>query len=538
MSTATVLEECVDVAVELDGVGRRVGTVDLLDGIDLAVRRGELVAIAGGSGAGKSTLLETMAGLQRPTSGSVRWRPVSGTSPGRIGFVPQDDIIHRALPLRRTLWFAARLRLPSGTPRAAVERVVDETLHAVDLADRAGTRVADLSGGQRKRASIAVELLARPDVFLLDEPTSGLDPTSAREVVRTLRHLADTGTTVVMTTHDPTQLDRCDRVVFVARGGRLAFDGTPAEARAHFGVHDLADVYDRLGAAARPDALPLPRCPAVAALELPRRSTSWRDWRVLAGRELALLVHQPMTLAIMAGSPVLVIAMLATMFRAGTFGDATDVIAPIQLVYWIAFSAFFFGLTFGLLQVVGELPVVRREHLAGVGVGAYVMSKVAVLAPVLAVVVGLMLGVLRALDRLPTMSGATAASALVSVVLVALAALGLGLLASSLVADAAQATLALPMLCFPQVLFAGAVIPSMAALGDALSIGVAARWGFESLGRSLGLDEHVAASPTLAGYAPAFEGSPVSGWLVLAALSLSTVAATVVVLRWRLRPSR
>ena len=189
---------------------------------------GELVALVGGSGTGKTTLLETMAGLRRPTSGAVTYDGHSAALPaGDIGFVPQDDIIHRALPLRRTLRYAAKLRLPVGTSRDEVDTIVDETLRDLELADRGDVTVADLSGGQRKRASIAVELLTRPRIFFLDEPTSGLDPATSADVLRLVRKLADRGVTVVLTTHDPAEIDICDRVVFLARNGHLAFAGAP-----------------------------------------------------------------------------------------------------------------------------------------------------------------------------------------------------------------------------------------------------------------------------------------------------------------------
>ena len=228
--------------------------------MSLSVEPGELVAIAGGSGAGKSTLLEILAGLQSPSVGEVRHdgvgRGAGVSADSRIGYVPQDDIIHLEMPLRRTLRYAARLRLPAGTSVAEADRVVEETMHDLDLADHAEVPVRALSGGQPKRASIAVELLTRPRLFFfLDEPTSGLDPSTAADVMRLLRRLSQHGVTVVLTTHEPAGIDRCDRVVFLARDGHLAFTGSPTEARRYFGVDDLAEVYDRLAGEHTPQIL-------------------------------------------------------------------------------------------------------------------------------------------------------------------------------------------------------------------------------------------------------------------------------------------
>jgi len=178
----------------------------LLDDVSLVVEPGELVAIARGSGAGKTTLLEILAGMRPPTSGRVLFdgadlhRDLEKLRP-LLGYVPQDDIIHVELPLQRTLRYAASLRLPPGTSRAEIDDAVRDALRTVGEEDRAGVRVGALSGGQRRRASIAVELLTGPRVFFLDEPTSGLDPATGTGLVRALRRLADGGATVVFTTH-------------------------------------------------------------------------------------------------------------------------------------------------------------------------------------------------------------------------------------------------------------------------------------------------------------------------------------------------
>jgi hypothetical protein len=205
----------------------------------------------------------------------------------------------------------------------------------------------------------------------------------------------------------------------------------------------------------------------------------------------------------------------------------------VQVVFWIAFAGFFFGLTYGLLQIVGEQAVFRRERFAGVSVGSYVASKISVLLPLLTGVSVLLLGILRALDRLPALGWDAYGLLLVTIVIEAVSALALGLLASAAVSNTAQAALALPMLCFPQVLFAGAVVPvpEMASLGQGLSAGMANRHAFEALGSGLELDEFEGT----AGFADAFDGPAASSWLILIGFTVVFVLATVVVLRRRSR---
>jgi ABC transport system ATP-binding/permease protein len=544
--------------VDAVNVSRQVGARQILQKLSLSVEPGELVAIAGGSGAGKSTLLEILAGLQPPSAGEVRHdgvvRGARVSADSRIGYVPQDDIIHLEMPLRRTLRYAARLRLPAGTSAAEADRIVEETMRDLDLADRAEVPVRALSGGQRKRASIAVELLTRPRLFFLDEPTSGLDPSTAADVMRLLRRLTQRGVTVVLTTHEPAGIDVCDRVVFLARDGHLVFTGSPIEARRYFAVNDLAEVYDRLAgehtpqlwaqrfadsigeSEARPGLAP-PPIPATPSDV--KRTGMVRQWWLLTRRNVDVLVRNRLTMAVLLGSPVLVTAMMATLFKRGAFdpGSAADV-GPAQIVFWIAFDGFFFGLTYGLLQIVGEMAVFRRERLAGLSVAAYVASKVTALLPVLAAVSAVLLGVLRVLGRLPAAGWDVYAFLFVTIVIEATSALALGLLASAAVSNAAQAALALPMLCFPQVLFGGAIVPvdKMAIAGRVMSFGLSNRHAFEALGRDLDLDRYTATLPAMSAYRDTFHGGTGASLIALASFAIALALATVWVLDRRSRP--
>jgi len=204
----------------------------LLDDIAVTIRPGELVAIVGGSGAGKTTLLNALAGVNAPTGGRVFYNGRDlyenlAAFRGALGYVPQDDIVHPELTVERTLRYAARLRLSAETAPAERDAIVRTAIEALGLTAQAGQRVGTLSGGQRKRTSIGVELLTKPGVLFLDEPTSGLDPATGRTLLRLLRRLAGDGVTVVMTTHAPQDIGLCDRVVFLAQGGALAFAGPP-----------------------------------------------------------------------------------------------------------------------------------------------------------------------------------------------------------------------------------------------------------------------------------------------------------------------
>jgi ABC-type multidrug transport system ATPase subunit len=520
----------------------RSGAATLQD-VSLAIGSGELVAIIGASGSGKTTLLDTVCGLRPPAAGTVR------LISRNIGYVPQDDIIHLTLPLARTLRYAAALRGVSGA-------AVNVVLRTLELADRSRIPVGELSGGERKRASIASELLAEPTLFFLDEPTSGLDPARGAELMRALRALAQAGTTVVLTTHTPSDAERCDKVAVLAPGGRLAFFGTPAAARGHFGTGTLDEVYELLDAAGDPpaarapesqrkesgivtgaaDSGTVPSLPSAARQQAPARRP-FRQWLLLTRRNADILTRAKLTLAILVGAPVMVLLMFLVLFRPGAFDPADpSPAATVQILFWVAFGGFFFGLTYGLLQICGEYGVLRRERFAGVGAAAYVLAKVAVLLPLLALVDLLFLVVLRVLGRLPAAGdyGAT----FITLLLSSAAALGLGLLISAAVSEPSQATVALPMACFPQVLFVGAIlpVPTMAAVGRWISYAMTNRWAFEALGHSLGVAALWAngrsplGRPLLASYAATFARPVVVDWLILAGFTVAFLAATIAII--------
>jgi ABC-type multidrug transport system ATPase subunit len=543
------------IRIDVDHLSRQVrlrnrNQLTLLDAVSFTVSADELVAIVGPSGAGKTTLLEAVAGIAPADSGSVRFDGVDvygnlSTFRSVLGYVPQDDIIHADLPLERTLRYAARLRLPSSTTAAEIDAAIRDALDAVGLTDQAEVRVASLSGGQRKRASIAVELLTDPHVFFLDEPTSGLDPITSSELIGRLRELANRSATVVFTTHSVDDLAACDRVVCVTRGGRLGFVGTVDEALELYGVSSVPELYRHLtdpdgNHHAAPTAAAAP-APHVLQSTVNRRpvASGLTQWGVLTRRTLETLVRNRLTLAILVGSPAMVIGMFAILFQPGAFDfEDPSPSSMVMIGFWVVFAAFFFGLTYGLLQICTERAILRREHLVGLRLGAYVASKVTVLVPFLLLVVVGMLGVLRQLDRLPSRPLSTYASMGFGLALCSVAALGLGLLTSATVGTVPQATLALPMLCFPAVLFSGAILPVhlMAGTGAALSTVIPTRWAFEAIGHDLGARRILAEGgsplgpPLLESYGDAGTQPIGTYWLILAAFAVVFLVATWAVL--------
>ncbi len=223
----------------------------LLNDISLPIAPHKFVALVGGSGVGKTTLLNALSGIHPAARGTVLYngqdyyRHLDDFST-QIGYVPQDDIIHGRLRVADALYYTAKLRLPDDFKRSQIKERVNEVLADVGLTHRRRQMVRNLSGGERKRVSIALELLANPRVLFLDEPSAGVDPGLDRKMMLLLRHLADQGHTIILVTHATENIDACDAVCFLARGGHLAFYGSPQEAKEYFNAPKFSEIYSQL----------------------------------------------------------------------------------------------------------------------------------------------------------------------------------------------------------------------------------------------------------------------------------------------------
>jgi ABC transport system ATP-binding/permease protein len=338
-------------ALHLQKVGSK--RIILINDISIAIPQRKFVALVGGSGAGKSTLMDALNGLRPAQQGLVMfngqdyYRHLAAFST-QLGYVPQDDIIHRDLTVERALYFTARMRLPEDFTRAQIKQRIDEVLDDVEMKHRRGMLVSKLSGGQRKRVSIALELLANPSVFFLDEPTSGLDPGLDRKMMFLLRRLADKGHTIALVTHATNNINACDYICFLAQGGRLAYFGPPNDAKAYFGKTDFAEIYSALEPTeenpnipaqaenrfkASPDYQkyvvdPLNQGPAghtnasqqTVAVKPPKRGNPWKQFSLLSLRYRELLMNDRGNLLILLLQAPIIAAILVLMLSSGGHG--------------------------------------------------------------------------------------------------------------------------------------------------------------------------------------------------------------------------
>ena len=368
----------------------------LLDHISLTARPGTLTAIIGGSGAGKTTLSRLIAGYTSPTTGTVTFEGHDihaeyASMRSRIGMVPQDDVVHRQLTVNQALGYAAELRLPPDTSKSDRAQVVAQVLEELELTKHADTRVDKLSGGQRKRASVALELLTGPSLLILDEPTTGLDPALDRQVMLMLRQLADAGRVVLIVTHSVAYLDVCDQLLLVAPGGKTAFLGPPDQIGAAMGTTNWADIFTKVGA--DPDAAnrrfleenqppPPPSQSTPADLGEAVHTDVFRQFSTVARRQVRLVVSDRGYTVFLAILPFL-IGVLTLTVRGKTGYDMADPLSnspnqPDQILVMLNVGAVFMGTALTIRDLVGERAIFKREQAVGLSTAAYMAAKIVV----------------------------------------------------------------------------------------------------------------------------------------------------------------
>ncbi|MGO4443303.1 ATP-binding cassette domain-containing protein [Mycobacterium sp. 2YAF39] len=470
----------------------------LLDRISFNARPGTLTAVIGPSGSGKSTLSRAIVGSSQPTSGSVWFdgrdlQAEYASLRSRIGLVPQDDVVHGRLTVAQALDFAAELRMPADTTAGDRRRVIAQILEELELTAHATTRIDKLSGGQRKRVSVALELLTGPSLLVLDEPTTGLDPALDRAIMAMLRRLADAGRVIVVVTHSLAFLDECDQVLLLAPGGKTAFCGAPDELGSAMGATDWADIFtivstdpddvqrrfmERSGSAAHersPEEKLSTDTEALLATDRPvhtaepARTSVWSQCKTIARRQAQLLVADRGYLAFLVMLPFLIGLLPLTVAGHAGFGlppsDGSAPFEPKHVIALISFAAILMGATLTVRDLVGERAIFGREQSAGLSASAYLLAKIAVFGAVAVIQSAILVLVVTA----PGFGkpGPSSAAALgipmlelfVGVAATCVVAAVLGLALSALARTNDQVIMLLAAALVTQLVFAGGFIP-------------------------------------------------------------------------------
>ncbi|MET8770876.1 FHA domain-containing protein [Streptomyces sp. NPDC004658] len=523
------LEEFVDTGEVSFSARHLTVTVDggkqILKDVSFGVPEKSLIAVIGPSGSGKSTLLKALTGYRPANQGEVLYDNRNlykqfAELRQRIGLVPQDDILHKELTVKKALKYAAKLRFPADTTAQERDARIDEVLRELKLDIHKDKKVTSLSGGQRKRVSVALELLTKPSLIFLDEPTSGLDPGMDRDVMQLLRGLADDGRTVLVVTHSVAELALCDKLLVMAPGGAVAYFGPPGEALNFFGYDSWADVfsafenyrdYDWAGRwkgsqhyqmyaadvdAVAPQAVQLPPMQAIR----PPKPQSWLSQFVtLVRRYVSVIASDRGFLALMVLLPAVIgsVSLLIHPDR-GLLPNAanprTGQIVPngtaTTVLLILAVGACFAGAANSVRELIKERVIYERERATGLSRSAYLMSKVFVLG-VITGFQGLLVGVIgfgrrEIPDEGLILGHATLLELSLPIMGLGFAAMMFGLIISSLVKTAEKTMPLLVMFAIIQVVFTGCLFALHGTVGvNEFSYLMPSRWAVAAAGATL-----------------------------------------------------
>jgi ABC-type multidrug transport system ATPase subunit len=508
----------------------------LLDHVTFPLGERCLLGVIGPSGAGKSTLLGALTGVAPATEGSVLYdgRDLYKSYAElrhRIGLVPQENILHTQLSVRRALEFAAELRFPRDTSKQERKRRIDEVLGELALTAHADTRISALSGGQQKRVNVALELLTKPSLLYLDEPTSGLDPGLDKSVMEQMQKLAHDGRTVIVVTHSVANLNLCDRLLVLVPGGKIAFFGPPADGLRHFGKADWAEVFQMFEAQPGRDwaaefrgspyyhryitteldnAAVLSGAPREVT-QAPASRNGFAHLRTMCSRYMAVIASDRLYLGVLAGLPIglgLLVRVIPS--PRGLVGPDNPDATSLLLV--LSVGAVLSGTANAIWEIVKERSIYSRERAAGLSSGAYLVSKLLILGvmsgvqAVVLVAVGL---IGRPLPKQGTiLPHLPLVELMLAMFVLGIGAMALGLLLSAIVDTSDKAMPLLVLVVMFQVVLSGGIFPLHGKAGlEEVSWLSPSRWGYAATGATVDLN-HVIPPTSAALRRTPLRGSP------------------------------
>jgi ABC-type multidrug transport system ATPase subunit/pSer/pThr/pTyr-binding forkhead associated (FHA) protein len=550
------LEEFVDTGEVSFSARHLTVTVDggkqILKDVSFGVPEKSLVGVIGPSGSGKSTLLKALTGYRPANEGDVLYDNRNlykqfAELRQRIGLVPQDDILHKELTVKKALKYAAKLRFPADTTGQERNARIDEVLRELKLDIHKEKKVTSLSGGQRKRVSVALELLTKPSLIFLDEPTSGLDPGMDRDVMQLLRGLADDGRTVLVVTHSVAELAICDKLLVMAPGGAVAYFGPPEEALNFFGYETWADVfssfenyrdYDWAGRwkgsqhyqmyAADIDAVAAQsvHMPSPQAMRPPKPQGWLSQLSTLVRRYTSVIVSDRGFLGLMVILPA-VLGVVSVLIPA-EFGLALgpkNGNPPFSnrdgstILLILAVGACFAGAANSVRELIKERVIYERERATGLSRSAYLMSKVIVLGVITILQGGIIgaIGLFSRGDKLPAegllLKSAPALELTLPIMALGFTSMMFGLIISALVKTAEKTMPLLVMFAIVQVVFTGCLFQLFDKVGvEQVAWLMPSRWAVAAAGTTADLN-------TLLPYQPGKPGDPLwdpelSQWII------------------------
>lgn len=451
----------------------------ILREVNLNVKAGDIVAIMGPSGSGKSTLLKALNGYAPATQGRVF---IHGRDFYKnykllkqdIGYVPQDDIVHAKLRVYDALYYAARLRLAADVSAQEINQKIDEILKKLAIESIKFSLIQNISGGQRKRVSIAVELLSDPSILFLDEPTSPLDPETVEEFLDILRKLSQSGTTILMVTHKPDDLDSVDKIIFLSKGGYLVFYGDTQDYLRFFEAKNVIGVYANINDLQKGkhwakrfkdhSSQESRVFKANEKIVQPSKQSAFRQLFWLTSRYFKIKTNDRVNTLILILQAPIIAGLLALLFEK----------LMVQTLFLIIISAVWLGTSNAAREIVGELSVYRRERMFNLRIFPYILSKIIVINFFSLIQVLLIIGIIYISVGISHFW-----SHIGILFLISFTGVLLGLLLSATADNADKVMSIVPLVLLPQIMLAG-VIQRIQTNNEWMSYLTVSRWGIEA----------------------------------------------------------
>ena len=455
--------------------------VKALKKMDLSIPSKSLLAVMGPSGCGKSTLLKALNGDTPATKGRVLLFGQELLSnydylKTQIGYVPQDDIVHQQLTVEQCMYFTAKIRLDNPLD-SKIDKKINAILSDLNISHIKHNLISEISGGQRKRVSIAVELLTEPLILFLDEPTSPLDPQTVEDFLVILKKLSDKGTTVVMVTHKPEDLEYMDEVIFMAEGGNITYYGDSKKYKQYFKVETAVAVFAQISGKTASNWVskylnprPLSTTTSQPIDVKSNSNTSPLDqYYWLTKRYFRIKTNDTINSTIMLVQAPIIAVLICFIFNEISSG----------VLFMIAISAIWLGTQNAAREIVSEQAIYKRERMFNLDIFPYLLSKITVLSSfsiiqsflfVLILSVGYSDNMLNLNDPLRIF---------VWMSFLSIASTFLGLLLSSIVDTTEKAMTIVPLLLIPQIMLAGLISKVSSPLVEVLSYFTLSRWGVE-----------------------------------------------------------
>ncbi|MDE6024783.1 MAG: FHA domain-containing protein [Lachnospiraceae bacterium] len=474
------------------------GKKTILDKVDCSIGANEFVAIIGGSGAGKTTLMTAMSGFDTDITGDVYCNGINlrenfQTLKNVIGFVPQQDIIYENITLKKMLYYTAKLKMPEDTSKQEIEERIHDVLEMVELLEHQDTYIRRLSGGQKKRASIAVELLANPGLFFLDEPTSGLDPGTEQHLMNTLSKLSkEQEKTIIMVTHTTNNLHLCDKVIIMGYGGRLCYCGSPDGIKDFFNTDDIVQVYDMITAdtkswEARFKSSGINKLGSdtgsSAGKEIKTKKVSnINQLSVLIRRYVTLIKNDIERLIMIFVQPVLIGLLMALVAENGIYDKMFE---TRSILFALMSAGIWMGLFNTIQEIYKERVILKREYMANLKLPLYMLSKYIVQALIAVIQSCILVATFVIIEGAPKCAGVVIGNPTVEMIVTIFVTIyvsaGFGLLISAISKNGDRAMSIAPFILIIQLLFSG-ILFSLNGVTDKVSYFTFSRWSMEALG--------------------------------------------------------